>query len=171
MPILAPTPHSIEVENAKNNVENVRFYLGFESRYKSELDNAASTFYLLETSAQNDIYRSITIKLNSQFENKEISSNVYKTSFDVIQSLPESIIRKINLEDIYSTEYGTIVLDWQSFKKNSNDEFSLEIGNNCMGYFYENDGEDMLNIQEVKTTDEEINILHKNIEAFFQGQQ
>ena len=63
------------------------------------------------------------------------------------------------------TDYGTIIFDWED--PNSSDEFSLEVGNNCFGYFSELEGKDVVNVQEVKSIPKEINRLSVKIQEFY----
>ncbi|WP_370425329.1 hypothetical protein [Tenacibaculum dicentrarchi] len=140
-------------------VEEVVKYNQSEDYIKS------SDTYLVDFLSVSNVYDSILEKLKEEFEENNISSSVYKTSFDVISLLPESILLKLEKENIYSTNYGTIVLDWEDLL--SNDEFSLEVGNDCLGYFSEFEGKDTVNVEEVKFSSEEVNLLHKKIEDFY----
>ena len=124
-----------------------------------------SNTYLVDFISISRVYDSISERLKDEFEKNNISSGVYKTSFDLISLLPESILLKLELENIYPTNYGTIVLDWEDLV--SNDEFSLEIGKDCLGYFSEFEGKDTVNVEEVKFSPEEVNILHNKIEHFY----
>lgn len=122
--------------------------------------------YLFEFKGIRDVYQNISTILKEEFENGSISSDVYKTSFDLVSLLPESVLIKLEEENIYPTNYGTIVFDWED--SNSNDEFSLEIGNSCFGYFSEFNGKDTINVEEVEFHSQEVNILHERIEKFYQ---
>lgn len=122
--------------------------------------------YLFEFKGISSVYRTISLKLKEEFEKGSISSDVYKTSYNLISYLPESILFKLESDNVYPTNYGTVVLDWQDDK--SLDEFSLEIGNSCFGYFSELDGKDVINVEEVSFSFEEVNELHNRIEEFYQ---
>jgi hypothetical protein len=122
--------------------------------------------YLFNFNSISGVYQTISLKLKEEFEKNNISSDVYKTSYDLISLLPESILFKLEVDNVYPTNYGTVVLDWEDDK--SNDEFSLEIGNDCFGYFSEFDGKDTINVEEVPFSSEEVNELHKKIEEFYQ---
>ena len=127
-----------------------------------DIDNT----YLFDFNSISNIYETFTLKLKEEFEKNNISSNVYITSYDLISLLPESILFKLEVDNLYPTNYGTIVLDWEDDK--SNDEFSLEIGNSCFGYFSEFDGEDRVIIEEVSFSPQEVSKLYKKIEEFYQ---
>lgn len=133
-----------------------------------ETDNFTETknTYLFDFKGIKDVYQKISSILKDEFEKGSISSNVYKTSFDLVSLLPESVLIKLEDENVYPTNYGTIVFDWED--NNSNDEFSLEIGNSCFGYFSEFNGKDTINVEEVEFDYQEVNMLHKRIEEFYQ---
>ncbi len=122
--------------------------------------------YLFHFDSISSVYQTISSKLKEEFEKSNISSDVYKTSFDLISLLPESILFKLAEDNVYPTNYGTIVLDWED--NESNDEFSLEIGKDCFGYFSEFDGKDTINVEEVAFSSKEVSELHKKIEEFYQ---
>jgi hypothetical protein len=143
-----------------NLVEEVVYYKENESSFERQ------NTYLFDFNSISSVYQTISLKLKEEFEKNNISSDVYKTSYDLISLLPESILFKLKEDDLYPTNYGTLVLDWEDEK--SNDEFSLEVGNNCFGYFSEFDGKDTINVEEVAFSTEEVNELHKKIEEFYQ---
>lgn len=143
-----------------NQVEEVIYYEDYESNLENQ-----NTF-LIDFNSVSNVYQNLSLKLKEEFEKHSISSNVYKTSYDLICLLPESVLFKLNEDNLYPTNYGTIVFDWED--ENSDDEFSLEVGNNCFGYFSELDGKDIINVEEVAFTPEEVNELHKKIEEFYQ---
>lgn len=142
-------------------VEEVVSYKGIDDFLE------AKNSYLLDFNSISDIYQTISLKLKDEFEKNSISADVYKTSYDLISLLPESILFRLREDNVYPTNYGTVVLDWED--DNSNDEFSLEIGNSCFGYFSERDGKDMINVEEVDFNSQEVSNLHKRIEEFYQG--
>ena len=126
--------------------------------------NTQSAF-LLDYISSSNIYSLIANILKDSFDSHKIRSNVYKTAFDIVNRLPESVLSKIDTEDIYPTNYGTIVLDWNY--NNSDDEFSLEIGDSCFGYFSEYDGSDIVRVDEVEFSTQNISQLHSDIEEFY----
>lgn len=136
-----------------------------EKNKREDLSSELYNIYLSKYEGLSSIYKPITDQLENEFEKKNISQNVYKTSFDIINSLSESILFKLSLDNIYPSKYGTLILDWED--ENSNDEFSLEIGNNCFGYFSELNGKDTFNIDEAEYNQENINLLQKRIQEFF----
>lgn len=143
-----------------NQVEEVVYYEDNESYLENQ------NTYLIDFNSISSVYQTLSLKLKEEFEKHTISSDVYKTAYDLISLLPETVLLKLNENNLYPTNYGTIVLDWEDEK--SNDEFSLEVGNNCFGYFSEFEGKDTINVEEVTFTPEEVNKLHKGIEEFYQ---
>mgnify|MGYP003591351189 CR=1 FL=1 len=124
-----------------------------------------SNCFLFDYIGISSIYKSVISKLKNEYEKNSISSNVYKTSYDLINLLPESVLYKLNLDNVYASKYGTLILDWED--NDSSDEFSLEIGNDCFGYFSEFKGKDSVNVEEVKYSIENVDSLHKDMEDFF----
>lgn len=135
-----------------------------KNKWEEELSSELPNIYLSNYESLS-VYKPITNQLKNEFEKKHISQNVYKTSFNIINSLSESVLFKLSLDNIYPSKYGTLILDWED--ENSNDEFSLEIGNNCFGYFSELNGKDTFNIDEAEYNKENINLLQKRIQEFF----
>lgn len=69
----------------------------------------------------------------------KISANVLALAYTFLETLYPSMIEQLDLEDIYTTDYGTIIFDWEKDKDNI---FSLEIGATQIGYFIEINGVD-----------------------------
>ena len=145
----------------KNRIENVRDF----DENKNQFNFFADDVLLIDFSDNESIYSKVEKKLKISFDDNLISANVYKTSFNLINEIPESVLFLLDFDNIYPTKYGTLVLDWGI--ENSTDEFSLEIGNECFGYFYELNGKDIANVQEVKFNYKEVNNLYTKIEDFY----
>ena len=64
---------------------------------------------------------------------KEVSSKVKINSVKLIESLSSLFIMNFDIDDMYKSSYGTIVLE---FLKDSS-SFTIEIGENSFGYFSE----------------------------------
>lgn len=80
-------------------------------------------------------------------DENRISANVLTLAYAFIETLYPSMIEQLELEDVYTTDYGTIIFDWE---KNEDNIFSLEVGATQIGYFIEVDGVD---IKQVDATD------------------
>ena len=63
-----------------------------------------------------------------------ISYPVYNNASNLLVNLPEIVLDKIDIDNIYESNYGTVMVDIE-FK--DNDIFSLEIGRKSIGYFSE----------------------------------
>lgn len=108
----------------------------------------------------------ITKEIKGCFLRKEISENVYKNSLLVYNNLFKK--DKLKDEDVYTTEYGTLCLDWirKDHCDNEND-FSLEIGKKTMGYFSEVNEKTIDYVEEVEINEKSINKLDKNLKKFY----
>ena len=137
------------------------------SEVEGDLNETLFKSYLLDY--QNNTIHKIELKISSIFDQGKISQEVYQTSVDILQNLPESVLLKIDLENLYETDYGTLVIDWQLTSKDN--EFSLEIGNKCMGYFSELSNGSNFIVDEVNSSTEEIITLNSSIENFYLSHQ
>jgi len=77
----------------------------------------------------------------------KISPQVYNNAILVLDNLYPSIYNSINVDDIYTSNYGTVILDWE---KDNNDIFSLEIGSEKLGYFIEINNVDVKQVEEIE---------------------
>ena len=76
---------------------------------------------------------------NSTDKNINISADVLSQCFSFIDNLYPSVLEQLDIDDVYSTSYGTVVFDWE---KDVDNAFSLEIGAKELGYFVEVNGTD-----------------------------
>ena len=83
-----------------------------------------------------------------------ISASVYNNSIKIIDAIFPSLLNDLDPMDIYTTDYGTIVLDWE---KETDNVFSLEIGKKSIGYFYEFENVASNQIDELLIDDENFN--------------
>lgn len=67
-----------------------------------------------------------------------INKTVKDGSLFVVNKIPDNLLSYLNFEDICSTDYGTIIIDWES--EDDSTFLSLEIGENEIGYFSEING-------------------------------
>ncbi len=84
--------------------------------------------------SRNDYINNIKCRLYNFLSHSDVSYAVYNNAYNLIQSLPEIVLDKIDIENVYISSYGTVMVDIE-FK--SNDIFSLDIGKKSVGYFGE----------------------------------
>lgn len=129
-------PLNPEIDKSRNlHSKNIILELGEE-----EMDLKSTYFLNDETFIphQTDIIkRQILMWLQS--ETRRISTDVANQCFSFLDELPPSLINYILLEEVYSTDYGTVVFDWE---KDEDNVFSFELGADKVGYFIEVDGRD-----------------------------
>ena len=75
-----------------------------------------------------------------------INSLIIDNAFLLIKSLPPSILYYLKPENIYPSQFGTIILDWEFDTDNI---FSLEIAKKSIGYFVEKDGENHRQVDKI----------------------
>lgn len=104
------------------------------------------TYFLnyASSSDQVDLLKTYIIDLfQSPNEDLKISQEVLIQSIRVVEQLYPSVLEHLDKENIYRTPYGTLVLDWE---KDEDNVFSLEIGSSKIGYFVEEDGTDVIQV-------------------------
>lgn len=89
-----------------------------------------------------------------------VKEQTLENSINIINKIPVEFISMIELDDVYKTNYGTIIIEWD---KDGN-HFQLEIGKNEMGYFSEKNGKDLF-LRENKTTIDSINLLVNDMKS------
>ncbi|WP_431107745.1 hypothetical protein [Winogradskyella poriferorum] len=99
----------------------------------------------------------------SPISDEHISQGVLLNSLNVFNSLYPSIVNKIDIENVYRTNYGNMVVD---FEKNNGDVFSLEISANSIGYFIEVNGKDIKQIDNLILNDKAKAQLNSDITCF-----
>ncbi|MBK0382043.1 hypothetical protein I5M32_03645 [Pedobacter sp. SD-b] len=87
----------------------------------------------------------------------EISSEVYNNSYSLLTEFPEFILEEIDVENIYTSKYGTLLLDFEYDNKNI---FSLEIGKDSIGYFSEINSKTDVFCESLKTIDNQGNTIN-----------
>lgn len=102
----------------------------------------------------------IESKLFQLFNLRQISPEVYNNSYDLIANFPEFILGRIDLDNIYTSQYGTLLIDFEFTNKNI---FSLEIGKNSVGYFSEINSETHSFCESLKTKDTEGNTINSEL--------
>ncbi len=70
-------------------------------------------------------------KLLEVLELKPVSVDVKNCTKEILTNITDLFIDSFNINDMYESYYGTIVLDYC----NNGLSFTIEIGNNTFGYF------------------------------------
>jgi hypothetical protein len=73
--------------------------------------------------------------ISNYLQEENIQTDVQINTYRVIENLSEFFIDNVDLNSIYTSKYGTVLID---FEKNNN-IFSIEIGVKSIGYFSEID--------------------------------
>ena len=153
---ILPTFLPLNPDVEKHSILNKRTIDDNNLTQEEQFVDLKNTYYYI-FGAEHDKLQEMKEELLNLFRSSDsdqkISSEVLRQSFEVLESLYPSLIEKFNPENLTRTSYGTIVLDWE---KDEDNVFSLEIGANKIGYFIEQDGQD------IKQIDEEDFIPHKN---------
>nr|WP_297306410.1 hypothetical protein [uncultured Flavobacterium sp.] len=83
------------------------------------------------------LFDSESTRLNNLIENikvANVSNEVLNNSINILKNLPSLFLSNFNEENLYSSSYGTIVLE---FYKADNSIFTIDIGKKSFGYFSE----------------------------------
>lgn len=117
------------------------------------------------SSAEQDILSEIDeiSKLPANWNNlgsNTISSEIIDNTLKLIELLPPSILYYLKAENIYPSDFGTIIMDWEFDKENL---FSLEIAKKSIGYFVELNGKNHKQVDRISFTDENINTIVSSI--------
>jgi len=99
---------------------------------------------------------------NSADANVKISADVLSQCYSFIDNLYPSVLEQLEMDDVYSTSYGTVVFDWE---KDVDNAFSLEIGAKEIGYFIEVNGTDDKQVDSL-LLDESKNELLQDLSSF-----
>lgn len=90
-----------------------------------------------------------------------IGLNVYNSSIDLIEKLSYSVISQFDIDNLYATDYGTLILDWERNDR----QFSLEIGGSNFGYYIDNNSEYKLKENLIFNTIDTLN-LYSDLDSF-----
>lgn len=102
-----------------------------------------------------EIIKTELIKFSNQIDSSDskISPDVLNQSLKIVDFIYPSLVEKLNIENVYSTSYGTVIFDWEY----SNDNlFSLEVGKDSLGYFIEKNGSDVKEIDSLSLEEKEM---------------
>lgn len=151
-----PDNHKMKYE--ENEVVN-------QESFSEDVNMPLKTFELIskEDLDESELYKNKIQDLSTdQALDKKLSFEVIDQCLFLIDKLNPLSLRKIYYEDIYSTECGTVIFDWE---KNSDNVFSLEIGSKAIGYFIEVEGKDIKQVDSV-ILNKHIDILIKDLNNF-----
>ena len=155
--IAISTLMSLSTDYKKNSyLANV---ISNDSYYIEEIYQGTQKNYFDDFSCFDNITK-IKNKIFQLLDSKEISTEVHNNACNLLVSLPELILDKVDIENIYTSQYGTIMVDFEFFDSNI---FSLEIGKNSIGYFSEINSLTFIFCEELKTIDKDGNAINSNI--------
>lgn len=118
-----------------------------------------TTYYLYNNSVNSKIdfiKKQLEYLLKTNDTDLKIGTEVYNNSYFIFEELYPSILEHLSIEDIYTSNYGTLIIDWE---KENNDVFSLEIGSEYLGYFIEVNGNDEKQVDKIKIKESVKDIL------------
>ncbi len=146
---------AILTSSLDSNVE--KYNLVNESNYKNQhliesiVSDPKDGFLLYENTSSLEDKIKKEIESISKYQNNwdgfgapQISAEVFNNSLNIIDSISPNSLNNLNPENIYPSKYGTIILDWIFENDNI---FSIEIGKNSVGYFYEKGNTDSKQVE------------------------
>ncbi|WP_415830606.1 hypothetical protein, partial [Gillisia limnaea] len=143
----------------RTNIEMESVYL------EEEVIDLKYTYHftgLLSNEKSDFLKRQILDFFNSPDENIKISADVLAQCYSFIDNLYPTVLEHLEIDDVYSTSYGTVVFDWE---KDVDNAFSLEIGAKELGYFIEVNGTDDKQVDSL-ILDESKNELLQDLSSF-----
>lgn len=157
MPLLLTSFVALNPEVEK--FQYVNNYQYNEPTYTERMFDLKSVYLVCsDVKSKNDILKD---KINIFHKSKEldlkISSRVLINSHNLLNILSPILLEELDLNNVYSTSYGTLVFDWE---KDEDNVFSLELGADKIGYFIEVDGEDVKRVDDVSLKDTKKELLH-----------
>jgi hypothetical protein len=159
MSILASTLFSLDPDFRR--YEYINQHIGYDTEIESiivdETDIDLKTCYYLNNISGNycEIIKNQLINFANKLDksNSEISYDVLNQSLNLIDNIYPSLVEKLNIENVYTSSYGTVILDWEFSGDNL---FSLEVGKDSIGYFIEKKGEDFKEVDSLGLKDNDI---------------
>lgn len=135
-----------------------------EQYYGEELIDLKDAFYFNKTSDRTDFIKEHIVSLNNSINiDSKISENVINNTNSILDELYPSIVEELDINNITTTTYGTIVMDWE---KDIDNVFSLEIGLDEIGYFIEKNGIDLKQVDSIILEDSVKRILLQDLSSF-----
>ena len=149
MPLLTATILGLNPEIEKYNyLQTITTNVECISYSEKDID-LKDTFLLFNRNFNSNLEllkKQLDLFLTSSDDDLIISSKVYNSSYFIIDNLYPSIYNEININEIYTSNYGTVIMDWE---KENGDVFSLEIGSEKLGYFIEVGSVDVKQVEEI----------------------
>jgi len=90
----------------------------------------------------------------------KISSEIIDNTLTVVEKIWPSLLYYLKPENIYPSQYGTIILDWEFDNENL---LSLEIGKKSLGYFVEVGGKNHKQVDRLEISDENMGAIISSI--------
>lgn len=143
----------------RSNIEMESCYL------EEEIVDLKHTYHFtgITSNEKSDFLKSHILDFfNSADANVKISADVLAQCYSFIDNLYPSVLEQLEIDDVYSTPYGTVVFDWE---KDVDNAFSLEIGAKELGYFIEVNGTDDKQVDSL-VLDESKNELLQDLSSF-----
>lgn len=137
----------------RSNIEMESIYL------EEEVIDLKETYHfsgLINNEKSDFLKKQILDFFHSADENIKISADVLTQCYSFIDNLYPSVLEQLEIDDVYSTPYGTVVFDWE---KDVDNVFSLEIGAKELGYFIEVNGTDQKQIDSLILDDSKYGLL------------
>jgi hypothetical protein len=177
MSILASTIFSLSPDVRRYQYMNK--HIGYENETEIEsiiedeiIVDLKSCYYLNNISGSySEVIKNQLISFSNQTDDSDsdskISFDVLNQSLNIIDSIYPSLIEKLNIDNIYSSSYGTVILDWEL---SNNSLFSLEVGKNAIGYFIEKNGDDVKEVDSLSLSEKNLkntfSLLIKDLSDF-----
>lgn len=143
----------------RSNIEMENVYL------EEEVVDLKHTYHftgIISNEKSDFLKRQVLDFFNSADSNVKISADVLSQCYSFIDNLYPSVLEQLDIDDVYSTSYGTVVFDWE---KDVDNAFSLEIGAKELGYFIEVNGTDDKQVDSL-ILDESKNELLQDLSSF-----
>lgn len=120
-----------------------KYFINVQNETVFDETDINKTFYLENLSdskediLKNKIFSFLELKENwDGLQAKPIKTETISNAISIFESLSLNLIYHLDVDDIYCSSYGTIIFDWEFENENI---FSVEIGKESLGYFYEKD--------------------------------
>lgn len=110
------------------------------------------------------IAENIRRNIYSNNNGEKLSDEVRIQALNVLDMLFPNMLVELDEDDIYITDYGTLIFDWE---KDIDNVFSLELGAEHIGYFIEVDGIDEKQVDVINLEDAKESLL-KDLNRFLE---
>ncbi len=151
-----PTPY--EVMSQELSLPYSSFYQSDSRRRKEDL--LSDRFLLYNFNSSDDKFISCIYK---KIYSYNINEKVFNNFLDIYYNLFEIVKSKISIDDIYTSEYGTMIIDVIISQKN----IVIDIGKTYLGYFTENNGHTIDYEEELAVDENSIQKLNNSFSRLF----